>query len=558
MGMTSDENANKKSKTDTQSKTQSQSQTSKTSTADRADKGDKDSAASKANESAKSGASRSTDGKTKQDKLAKSVNDSLSAIGRSVQDTLDSATQGLLSDAIGALTSGAQQTASATAKSFTDMTGNAKVIADKLSSLNYNETQIAGIMGRFTQESSLNPNAIRKNDNKKAAGDLRHSVGIGQWNGARKQALKDFAAAKGTNINDLETQVEFFDHELRNAPDEKRARDAILGGKTVEDVAKGMMHYERPQNYSSKNPTNGHGWANTKSYAADYASKLGVSTPASGESGLVSLGRNITDSISNTLGILSGRAVERNQEMAGVSATSTPDSVPGYRDPMVTKVDANGNPLSKEQKSQQKAATSNQQTTAAQTKTADTKQVEANSAGVSGFFSELARAISDPIGAVDSIIEERTAKNKVPDAKRTGIAGIVEDVKTQKPLSVAKKTIGAVSNPIGFMLETVIDEVTNSPEWSAPGPDGNPVTGLDRVANFFAERSKNYKNEAKTIKEKGSSGNENRILFDGTNSVSIASSKTKTKGNSLFDQLQPQIQLSLADLQVPTPTIKSS
>lgn len=67
------------------------------------------------------------------------------------------------------------------------------------------DAAIAGIMGNIQIESSFSPNAYNANEG---------AVGIAQWEGGRRYALQHFASSKGTSEFDLETQLEFYWHEL--------------------------------------------------------------------------------------------------------------------------------------------------------------------------------------------------------------------------------------------------------------------------------------------------------------------------------------------------------
>lgn len=66
--------------------------------------------------------------------------------------------------------------------------------------------QAYGVMGNLQVESSLNPSAYNGNEG---------AIGIAQWEGGRRAALQAFAASRGTNETDLETQLEFMLHEWK-------------------------------------------------------------------------------------------------------------------------------------------------------------------------------------------------------------------------------------------------------------------------------------------------------------------------------------------------------
>jgi hypothetical protein len=106
--------------------------------------------------------------------------------------------------------------------------------------------QAAGIVGNLQGESDqgLNPNAINKGD----GSDGSDSIGIGQWNGTRAQALKDYAASKGAQWNDLNTQLEFLHSELKGP--EAKAYAGLTAAKTPEEAGQAMLAYERPKDWN--------------------------------------------------------------------------------------------------------------------------------------------------------------------------------------------------------------------------------------------------------------------------------------------------------------------
>jgi hypothetical protein len=109
----------------------------------------------------------------------------------------------------------------------------------------YEPHKAAGIVANLIAESTrnLNPNAVNKGDGR----DGSDSIGIGQWNGPRAIALKQFAAAQGKPWNDLGVQLDFVDHELKGA--EGKAGAMLNAARTPEEAARAMLHYERPKDY---------------------------------------------------------------------------------------------------------------------------------------------------------------------------------------------------------------------------------------------------------------------------------------------------------------------
>lgn len=128
----------------------------------------------------------------------------------------------------------------------------------KLVDSGWSEPQAAGITGRFMQESGagLDPNA-------KNPKDPGTSEGLGQWNRERKAALRQFAAKRKTSPYDLDTQIDFFNHEIKSSPSERIALAALQSADTPEEASIAMMHYERPAGYTARSPEAGHGFDNT-------------------------------------------------------------------------------------------------------------------------------------------------------------------------------------------------------------------------------------------------------------------------------------------------------
>lgn len=158
--------------------------------------------------------------------------------------------------------------------------------------------QAAGIVGRFMVEAFPDLRTTAVGDREIPGG----SFGIGQWNRERKAALESYAtgkvrpgkfsdnplvmaAAKAGGNGDaggLDTQIDFFDWEIRNSPSERLAYAAVRRARTAEESATGMMHYERPRGYLSKSPSSGMHYAKTvrnasavmKGYDPNYEPKL--------------------------------------------------------------------------------------------------------------------------------------------------------------------------------------------------------------------------------------------------------------------------------------------
>lgn len=126
-------------------------------------------------------------------------------------------------------------------------------------SIGYTPVQAAGIVGNLMQESGQNLSVD-------VVGDSGTAFGVAQWRGDRLTALRSFAASRGTDWRDFDTQLAFVDHELKTT--ERRAGDLLRSATTVPDATAAMISYERPQGWTTSNPRGGHGWTTRLSYAA--------------------------------------------------------------------------------------------------------------------------------------------------------------------------------------------------------------------------------------------------------------------------------------------------
>jgi hypothetical protein len=135
-----------------------------------------------------------------------------------------------------------------------------------LQSLGWSKEQAAGIVGNLVAESKLNTSAVNPGD----GADGSDSIGIAQWNSTRARALKDFAASKGTDWQDLGTQIAFIDHELRNSPSERAAFEALKNSADPKAAAEAMIMYERPRG-SDKGVQNAHNYRGRVSAAMQAA-----------------------------------------------------------------------------------------------------------------------------------------------------------------------------------------------------------------------------------------------------------------------------------------------
>jgi hypothetical protein len=124
--------------------------------------------------------------------------------------------------------------------------GNGQAVFNYFVSQGLPPHQAAGIVGNLQGESGqlINPSAIDRGD----GSDGSDSIGIGQWNGDRANALKAYAASQGTPWNDLNTQMQFLHSELRGP--ESAAYSKLLAAQSPEEASQAMLGYERPKDWN--------------------------------------------------------------------------------------------------------------------------------------------------------------------------------------------------------------------------------------------------------------------------------------------------------------------
>lgn len=86
----------------------------------------------------------------------------------------------------------------------------------------------AGLTGNLMQESGVALDT-------RAIGDGGNAFGMGQWNGDRMRALKDFASPRDSDPADVDTQIAFLIHELETTEADAMAR--IATATTAEEAA---------------------------------------------------------------------------------------------------------------------------------------------------------------------------------------------------------------------------------------------------------------------------------------------------------------------------------
>lgn len=149
-------------------------------------------------------------------------------------------------------------------KSFTATSPVAKSAYDYFVGQGYSKPQAAGIVGNLLHESGLDPTVSH---------DQGTGIGIAGWRLERRQALREFAAARGTSETDFKTQLAFVDHELKTS--EPGARTALMQAQTPQDAAVAFIRFERPKGYNETNPALAHGASNRVGLAKAVAAAAG-------------------------------------------------------------------------------------------------------------------------------------------------------------------------------------------------------------------------------------------------------------------------------------------
>lgn len=114
---------------------------------------------------------------------------------------------------------------------------NEQKIASFFAGQGYTSEQVAGILGMLHAENAgfapgqWNPEHT--------------AFGIAQWTGPRLAGLQKFATAHGQSMNDLQTQLDYMEHELETS--EYLSGRYFRTAQTREDAAKlGVQYFERP------------------------------------------------------------------------------------------------------------------------------------------------------------------------------------------------------------------------------------------------------------------------------------------------------------------------
>lgn len=111
-----------------------------------------------------------------------------------------------------------------------------KIAMGKMQEYGWSPEASAGIVGNLFHESRMSGGAW---------GDKGTSFGLAQWHGPRRQALADYATKAGKPADDIDTQIEFLNHELMT--DYSDTAHSLRTAKTPEQAAQIFSKsYERP------------------------------------------------------------------------------------------------------------------------------------------------------------------------------------------------------------------------------------------------------------------------------------------------------------------------
>ena len=116
--------------------------------------------------------------------------------------------------------------------------------------------QSAALAGTIVSESRGNPAARNPGDGR----DGSDSIGTMQWNGSRAVALRQFAASRGQDWRDRQTQLAFADAELRGqvaGSNESRWGDRLAHADDPLSAARAAISYVRPRGWTAANPDAG-------------------------------------------------------------------------------------------------------------------------------------------------------------------------------------------------------------------------------------------------------------------------------------------------------------
>lgn len=108
--------------------------------------------------------------------------------------------------------------------------------------LGYQPHQAAALAGNAQAESGFRPTVL---------GDNNQAFGTFQWHGSRQQDLQNYAQRNNLDPKQLETQLGFFDWELKNT--ERAAGQRLMGAQNVQQANDAVISSLRPAGYKPGN-----------------------------------------------------------------------------------------------------------------------------------------------------------------------------------------------------------------------------------------------------------------------------------------------------------------
>ena len=149
---------------------------------------------------------------------------------------------------------------------------NKNIVQTFLQGKGLNNKAVAGVMGNIEQESNFDATATNSGSG---------AYGLFQWLGSRKDELFKFARNNNSVASNVETQLEFFWHELNTT--EQKTKTILLDDSYVSasDYAEAFeKSFER---------SGGSAVGKRKAYAENFYSQMGESSTSSGHA--ISSGR---------------------------------------------------------------------------------------------------------------------------------------------------------------------------------------------------------------------------------------------------------------------------
>lgn len=168
------------------------------------------------------------------------------------------------------------------------MTALDEIMAYLEGTLSLTPAQAAGVAGNLEVESNFSPTAANAKEG---------AVGIAQWEGGRRTALDQYAAATGGSETSLATQLGFLGQELHGS--ESGAFTALLNTSTPEQAAAVFdQDYERSSGAARSTRV-----ADAQAIAAGHPNSTGGSSSGSSTSSGTSIGGSIASGIGGWMGL---------------------------------------------------------------------------------------------------------------------------------------------------------------------------------------------------------------------------------------------------------------